>query len=345
MTGACARKGETAPTNAIMSGRRRHRSTTDSAVFIGWILVSTRHARFFFLLATPLLGGCTSVPLKEGGTLISYSRLSSEKGTLSKRRTYVDSAALSQLRTATIIPASFTLEAAARVESLDDRRMVANMLGRALCISLSDRFHMVPYGQVADFSVRAAVTHLVPTDKVAAGASAALTLGTGFALPVAAPRLPIGLGGIAVEAEAVGHSGNQLAATVWSRGANSISNTPRVSQVGDAYALAATFGTEFSKLLVDGKDRTRPDLSLPSAHRVQSWLGGKPKYTACDTFGRSPGMVGLIVSRFGAPPKWTDNKAQPGTSLWSPRTGSNFRQLLRPGEISAGVLWDVRSLL
>jgi hypothetical protein len=173
---------------------------------------------------------------------------------------------------------------------------------------------MVPHGQVADFSVRAVVTDLVPTDKVAAGASTALTLGSGFALPVAVPRLPIGLGGIAVEAEAVDHSGIQLAATVWSRGANSISNTPRVSQVGDAYALAATFGNEFSKFLVDGKDRTRLDLSLPSAHRVQSWFGGKPKYAACDTFGRSPGMVGLIASRFGASPKWTDNHAQPGTS-------------------------------
>ncbi|WP_312407979.1 DUF3313 domain-containing protein [Rhizobium sp.] len=262
----------------------------------------------------PLLTACTSVPLKEGGTLSSYSRLSSEKGTLSKRRTYVDSAALSPLRTATIIPASFTHQAATRVESIDDRRMVANILDRALCISLSDRFEMVPYGQVADMTVRAVVTDLVPTDKVAAGASAALTFGTGFALPIAAPRLPIGLGGIAVEAEAVDHSGNQLAATVWARGANSISNTPRVSQVGDAYTLAATFGNEFSKLIVDGQDRNGSGLSLPSAHRVQSWFGGTPKHAACETFGRSPGLVGLIASRIGAPPKWTDNQAQPSAS-------------------------------
>ncbi|MEV4607555.1 DUF3313 domain-containing protein [Neorhizobium sp. LMR1-1-1.1] len=262
----------------------------------------------------PLLTACTSVPLKEGGTLSSYSRLSSEKGTLSKRRTYVDSVALSPLRTATIIPASFTHDAASRVESLDDRRMVANILDRALCISLSDRFDMVPYGQGSDLSVRAVVTDIVPTDTVAAGASAALTLGTGFALPIAAPRLPIGLGGIAVEAEAVDHSGNQVAATVWARGANSISNTPRVSQVGDAYALAATFGNEFSKLIVDGQDGNGPGLSLPSAHRVQSWFGGTPKHAACDTFGRSSGLVGLIASRFGAPPKWTDNQAQPSAS-------------------------------
>jgi len=185
--------------------------------------------------------------------------------------------------------------------------MVANILDRALSISLSDKFDMVPYGQGSDISVRAVITDIVPTDTVAAGASAALTLGTGFALPIAAPRLPIGLGGIAVEAEAIDQSGNQVAATVWARGANSISNTPRVSLVGDAYALAATFGNEFSKLIVDGQDRNGLDLSLPSAHRVQSWYGGTPKHAACQTFGRSPGLVGLIASRFGAPPKWTDD--------------------------------------
>lgn len=186
----------------------------DRAARLDGTSVSPCHARFFFLVAMPLLAACTSVPLKEGGTLASYSRLSTEKGTLSKRRTYVDSVALSPLRTAKFIPTSFTHDAASRVESSDDRRMVANILDRALCISLSDRFDMVPYGQAADLTVRAVVTDLVPTDKVAAGASAALTLGTRLALPVAAPRLPIGLGGIAVEAEAVDPEGNQLAAAV-----------------------------------------------------------------------------------------------------------------------------------
>jgi len=298
----------------MMSARRRYRSATYRAARLAGTSVSPCHARFFFLVAMPLLAACTSVPLKEGGTLTSYSRLSTERGTLSKRRTYVDSAALSPLRTATIIPASFTHEAALRVQSPEDRRMVANILDRALCISLSDRFDMVPYGQAADLTVRAVVTDLVTTHKVAAAASTALTLGTGLVLPVAAPRLPIGLGGIAVEAEGVDPVGNQLAAAVWARGANSLLNTAQVSEVGDAYSLAATFGSEFSKLLVDGRDQNGPDLSLPSAHRVQSWFGGKPKHAVCDTFGRSPGLIGLVTGRFGAPPNWTDNQTQPGAS-------------------------------
>ncbi len=290
------------------------RFTTKHAPRLDGTLVSTCRTGFFFLLAMPLLTACTTVPLKEGGTLSSYSRLSPEKGKLSKRRTYVDSAALSPLRTATIIPTSLTQAAALRVQTPDDRRLVTNILDRSLCISLSDRFYMVPFGQSADVTVRAVVTDIIPTDKVAAGASTALTLGTAVALPLAAPRLPIGLGGIAIEAEAVGQHGNQLAATVWARGANSISSTPQVSEVGDAYALAATFGSEFAKLLVDGKDRNGPDLSLPSAHRVQSWFGGKPRHAACDTFGRSPGVAGRIANRLGAPPNWTDEQAQLGES-------------------------------
>jgi len=277
-------------------------------------LVSSCRTGLFFLLAMPLLTACTTVPLKEGGTLSSYSRLSPEKGKLSKRRTYVDSAALSPLRTATIIPTSFTQAAALRVQTPDDRRLVTNILDRSLCIALSDRFYMVPFGQGADVTVRAVVTDIIPTDKVAAGASTALTLGTAVALPLAAPRLPIGLGGIAIEAEAVGQRGNQLAASVWARGANSISNTPQVSEVGDAYALAATFGSEFAKLLVYGQDRNGPDFSLPSANRIQSWFGGKPKHAACDTFGRSPGIAGRIANRLGAPPDWTDKQAELGAS-------------------------------
>jgi hypothetical protein len=263
-----------------------------------------------FIGIVSIFTGCTSVQLKEGGTLSSYNRLGPETGTLSKRRTFVDPAGLEPLRTATIVPASFTLEAAARVKSPRDLQLVANVLDRALCISLSDRFVLVPLGQTADLTLRAVVTDLVPTNKVAAGASAAVTLGTGFALPISVPRLPIGLGGLAVEAEAIDRTGLQVAASVWARGANSIFNKPYVSEVGDAFALATTFGTEFSKLLVEGRESKGADVSLPSAQRVRSWLGGAPKYAACETFGRSPGVVGLIASRLGAPPKWTDNRRQ-----------------------------------
>jgi hypothetical protein len=41
-------------------------------------------------------------------------------------------------------------------------------------------------------------------------------------------------------------------------------------------------------------------------------LGGAPKYPACEAFGRSPGLVGLIGEGVGLPPDWTDKGAAAG---------------------------------
>ncbi len=279
---------------------------------------SRPQARAFVLMATILLGGaagCANVPIKEAGTLSSYDRLGATTGSLSKSRTYVDGQGLAQLTTVRIVPTTFSPAAAARVPTAADRALVANALDRSLCIALSDRYQMVGSGQSADLVVRAVVSDLVPTDKGAAGVSKVVSLGSGAILPVGVPRLPIGLGGLAVEAEAVDRSGTQRAAMVWSRGANSIENSPRISDVGDAYALASKFANEFSRVLVRGQPPKGLDLSLPSAQRTKSWFGGAPKYAACDAYGRSPGVAGLVANQLGAPPGWTDKRAAPAAPL------------------------------
>ncbi len=254
------------------------------------------------------IAGCASVPLTEGGTLSSYDRLGEPKGNLSKTRTYVDGAGLASMKTARIVPTAFASSASSHVATEADRVLVANAIDRALCIALSDKYQMLPAGQIADLTVRAVVTDIVPTNKTMAGVSTAVSLGSNAVLPVGIPRLPVGLGGLAVEAEAVDGAGVQRAAMVWARGANSIQNNPRVSEVGDAYGLAAKFGDEFSRILVIGKEPEGLDLSLPSGQRLQSWLGGKPKHEACDAFGRAPGLVGTVADKVGAPPEWTDKR-------------------------------------
>jgi len=267
-----------------------------------------------FGLALPLmlvLAGCASVPLKQGGTLSSYDKLGEPKGSLSKSRIYVDGAGLAPLKTARIMPTTFAFGALPRVADAADRALVANAIDRALCVALSDRYEMVPGGQRADLTVRTVITDIVPTDKTMAGVSAVVSLGTDFVLPVGIPRLPVGLGGLAVEAEAVDRAGVQRAAMVWSRGANSIQDDPLVSEVGDAYGLSADFGSEFARILVLGKEPEGLDLSLPSGQSVRSWFGGKPKYPACDAFGRAPGLAGVIAGKVGAPPEWTDKHTQP----------------------------------
>jgi hypothetical protein len=255
--------------------------------------------------------GCASVPLKEAGTLKTYNNLGEQKGMLSKSRNYVDANVLVSVKTVRFVPTTFTQSALSLVKAEQDRTLIANALDREVCVALSDKFQIVSSGETADLTVRTVVTDVLPTDKVVAGVANAVSLGgTAAGLPVGIPRLPFGLGGLAVEAEATDSKGVQRAAMVWARGANSITNNARVSEVGDAYSLATTFGNEFSRMLVTGKEPQPVDIALPSGQRIKSWFGGEPKYLACDSFGLAPGLAGVVAGKFGAPPEWTDKPPQ-----------------------------------
>ena len=268
------------------------------------------------LIIAIAVSGCTSVPIKESGTLTSYSKLGPAKGKLGKKRLYVEGPQLAQVKTVRIIPTSFAFGAASRIKSEADRFLVSNALDRALCVALSDKYQLVPSGQPADLTVRSVVTDIVPTNKGVAAAATVASVGGGFAIPndiplVGIPRIPFGLGGLAVEAEAVDSSNAQRAAMMWSRGANFIQDKPRYSEVGDAYGLATKFASDFSRMLITGKEPKMLDISIPSRHRVQSWLGGKHKYAACEAFGRAPGLIGKVAGNYGLPPQWTEKKPKP----------------------------------
>ncbi|GGB07213.1 hypothetical protein GCM10011491_39150 [Brucella endophytica] len=258
------------------------------------------------LLMFACLAGCAKVPLQSGASLSSYDNLVSEKSLLAKAAIKADRDALLSARTVRIIPTGFTPTAAAMVEDPKDLRLVANAIDRSLCVSLSDRLQVVGSGQAADLTVRANVTVLVPTNAAAAALSTATSLGTSVVLPVSVPRLPLGLGGLGVEAEAIGVDGKQKAAMVWARGANSITEKPRMSKVGDAYSLASKFGNDFAALIVKGKSPFGGMPEIPSLQKMRSGLGGKAKYTACETFGRAPGVAGLVTGQLGMPPGWSD---------------------------------------
>jgi hypothetical protein len=72
--------------------------------------------------------------------------------------------------------------------------------------------------------------------------------------------------------------------------------------------LAAAFGADFAYLLVKGKSPFGSgDLNLPSWQKVSSAMGLAPKYAACETYGRSPGLAGVAGGVIGLPPEWTDS--------------------------------------
>lgn len=90
------------------------------------------------------------------------------------------------------------------------------------------------------------VTTIEPTSGAAAGASSVVD----YFVPGPA-RLPVGLGGLAVEAELRDPQAGQLALVKWARGANAVTDNARLSPIGDAWQLAGRFGKEFARLLLD----------------------------------------------------------------------------------------------
>jgi hypothetical protein len=255
------------------------------------------------------LTGCATAPLETSGSLASYNGLAPAEGIVTKSKLRVDKADVLAAKSVSIVPTSFS-NAAASAELTDkQRRVIANAVDRSVCIGLSDRFYVVAPGQAADLAVHATVTHVTVTDANVAAASkvaSAAPMSISSGAPIMIPRIPYGMGSLSVEAEARDIRGQQKAAFVWARGADMLTSTPRVSASGDAYDLASEFGADFSKLLITGDNPFDKKLSMPTMQRVQSSFGGKPKYAACDAFGRT-GVPAFIGGKMGAPPEWNDD--------------------------------------
>ena len=265
------------------------------------------------VLLSFLAAGCATAPLEEMGSLRSYESLKRSDGLLTQSRLRVNKDNVLAAKTVKIIPTSFLTRDGRETFTPAQQGLIANAIDRSLCTGLSERFAVVSSSEPADISVHAAVTHVEPTDPVAVGLSkGAMVVKTVLlpGVPVPVPRIPIGLGSLSLEAEARDQQGSQEAAMIWGRGATALSGgMARASRDGDAYDLAAAFGDDFSKLLVTGETPFGTMPSLPSAESLGALFGSAPKYPACEAFGRSSGLIGLIGNGVGVPPDWTDKGA------------------------------------
>ncbi|MBR0972886.1 MULTISPECIES: DUF3313 domain-containing protein [Bradyrhizobium] len=258
------------------------------------------------------LGGCATAPLERAGSLRSYDRMSDANGLVTRSQIRVNKKDVLAAKTIRIASTVFPARNDVALNQ-KERRLVANAISRELCLRLSERFRIVSADDDADLTVQATVTHATPTSPTASGASKALSIAKTVALPavpVPVPRLPVGLGSLSVEAEARDFAGFQKAAMVWARSANSISNSPRVANEGDAYDLAADFGADFAKLVTSGESPFGGIPALPPMDSIPVRLGGAPKYVACEAFGRFPGLTGFAGQGLGLPPAWTDSGAK-----------------------------------
>jgi len=269
-----------------------------------------------------MTAGCATAPLARSGSLVSYDNLTPSDGLLTKSQVRVSKADVLAAKTARIEPTAFTVAAASQPFSDQQRSLIKNAVNRAMCFALSERFRIVAPTEAADLSVRAVITHIAPTDATAAGVSKVASVVPSIVapgVPIPVPRLPIGLGSLSVEAEARDPSGNQKAAMIWARGANSFTSAPRVSSDGDAYDLARAFGDDFGKLLVTAESPFGK-VSAPSIDSLKASLGGAPKQAICEVFGRAPGLPGMVGERIGMPPDWTDQGASSNAAPEAPVT-------------------------
>ncbi|MEY9121030.1 DUF3313 domain-containing protein [Bradyrhizobium yuanmingense] len=265
-----------------------------------------------------MAAGCAAAPLERAGSLASYDDLTPSDGLLTKSQLRISKADVLAAKTARIEPTAFTATAASQPFTPQQRRLIKNAINRAMCLALSERFRIVAPTEAADLNVRAVITQIAPTDAAAAGVSKVASVVPSIVapgVPIPVPRLPIGLGSLSVEAEARDRSGNQQAAMIWARGANSFTSAPRVSSDGDAYDLAEAFGSDFGRFLVAAESPFGKVPAPPSVDRLSASLGGAPKEAICEIFGRAPGLAGLAGERIGLPPDWTDRGAPENTIL------------------------------
>jgi hypothetical protein len=265
------------------------------------------------ILTVSILPGCGSAKLVEGGTLSSYDGLKPSNGVRTKSLLKIDTQVALAAKTIKILPVVFPPSSLTTLSD-EQRRLVANAADRSLCVGLSDRFEVVTDDKPADLTVRAFVVKATETNKAAAGVSKVASyvpMVLSLGMPIRVPRVPIGMGALTVEGEAVSADGKQVAAFVWARGADSFTSSPKVSAIGDAYDLATAFGSDFSRVLVSGASPYGKLPKMPTMQSIGSSMGGKPKYAACEAFGRPSGIKRMIGNRLGVAPEWSDNGSAP----------------------------------
>lgn len=251
-----------------------------------------------------LLSSCANVPLRQGSSLGSYAGMTASGGSLTKAKLRVNSPSVLAAQAVRIAPTRVENAGGGSFEP-KDLALLTNAIDRALCRGLSDRFRIVGPNQPADLVVHATVTKIVATNRAVAATSTIATLGASVAM-VPIPRIPIGLGGLSAEAEAVGPDGSQQASMIWSRGANMLTTKARISSVGDAYSLSSAFGADFSRMLVKGRDPFKAASSSRLMQNIKASFGSDPKDAACRVFGPAPGIKGAVAGQLGLPPSWSD---------------------------------------
>jgi hypothetical protein len=215
---------------------------------------------FGVLAAFIYLSGCASVPQTSGVQLVSDKPLETvtdEQGRNVSR--YVDPARLSAIKSYVLPEINLSLPVENPDISKEQLALISNALNRSICTRLGQYLTADPDASGNAMRVEVSLTGITPTSKSIAGLSAAMD--TFVPGPF---RIPVGMGAIALDARASNDEGT-LAFMRWAKGANPVTNSAKVSTIGDAYALIETFTREFGQLLMQGAGGPEKRQKLPDA--------------------------------------------------------------------------------
>ena len=206
------------------------------------------------------LAACGTTAVEPSGLLTNYDGLvpreDAVRAAISHRR---DDALAAAVESVFNEPASLAPGVGDQLTGLE-RGLVLREVDRQICYELSERFTLLRVADPDAAHVRAVVTRIAPTGRVASAASAA----SGFFIPgPIGLRVPGTLGGLAAEAELlVGGDRRQAAVILWSRDAQPVgTDNPSLSRVGDAVQLAEPFGDAVGDAFThpDRQTRAVPD--------------------------------------------------------------------------------------
>ncbi len=215
-------------------------------------ILTTTLFRSLTVTAVLALGACASVPAQREGVYENEQPLSNAADKrYAQVEQFVDADALRATPRITLPEVHLAEGAHGDVIAPAQATLVANHAARSVCLGLARyaELQAAPADGVLD--ARLVVTAIEPSSRTASGASSVIGIFT--LVPI---RLPVGLGGLAMEAELRDPHAGQVALMRWARGANAVAQVAMVSPIGDAWQLAGSFGNDFSRALLD-TDPTR----------------------------------------------------------------------------------------
>lgn len=211
-------------------------------------VLAERPVRLLIAVASLTLGACASVPEQRAGVFDHEHPLSTTRNERHRQvEQFVDSEALRILPPFALPDVRIAEGAFGEAIAPTQSTLVANHAARSVCLGLARYVELRAEPADGVLGAHLVVTAIEPTNGAAAGASSVI----GFFAPVPLPRLPAGLGGLAIEAELRDPLIGQVALVRWARGANAMTQDPQVSSIGDAWQLAEVFGKEFTRAVLD----------------------------------------------------------------------------------------------